>query len=128
MTREEQLEIENEALRHKLELLTGGQAVQEYLRGTLNLSRQMSGILALLLKRPYAVAKSTIYTQVFERPDGSGPDEKIIDVQICKLRTRLATAGAPGNISCAYGTHAYGLSPDLRAWLQALVQPMEMAA
>lgn len=128
MTRVEQLEIENEALRQKLEQLTGGQIIKEYLRSTLNLSNQMGGMLALLLKRPYPVAKSTIYTQVFERPDGSGPDELIVNVQMCKLRDRLAQSGAPGGISCAYGTGSYALSPDLRAWLQALVQPMEMAA
>ncbi|WP_374387149.1 hypothetical protein [Brevundimonas sp.] len=127
MNRVEQLEIENEVLRQKLNQLTGGVEL-EILRGTLGLSGQMAGVLALLLKRPYPVNRDTIYQQVFERPDGSGPIIKTIAVQICKLRARLATAGAPGNIVCAYGTESYALTPDLRAWLKAIVQPMEMAA
>ncbi|WP_292229367.1 hypothetical protein [Brevundimonas sp.] len=121
MTREERLENENQTLRDKLAQFTGTVAERDRLRGALNLSEQMAGILTLLFKRPYAVPKDTIYTQVFERPDGSGPTPKIVHVQICKLRGRLAMSRMPGDITCAYGTSAYSLTPDLRERLSAIV-------
>ena len=128
MTREEQLEIENQILRDRLALFTGDTVLRDALRGCLNLSRQQGGILTLLFKRAYAVPMPTIYQQVFERPDGSGPGEKIVMVQVSKLRQKLATAGAPGTVHCVFGTNAYSLTPDLRAWLQGVVQPMGVAA
>jgi len=128
VTREEQLEIENQILRDRLALFTGDTALRDALRGCLNLSGQQAGILTLLFKRPYAVPAPTIYQRVFERPDGSGPDIKIVPVQMSNLRTKLATAGAPGNVHCTFGTNAYSLTADLRAWLQGIVQPMGVAA
>ena len=54
--------------------------------------------------------KEAIYTAVFEPLDRDGPDPKIVDVQVCKLRTLLATVGAGGIVRTEWGK---GYSLDL---------------
>lgn len=59
--------------------------------------------LLFIVKRGEAMArKMSIYTAVFERPDGT-PEPKIVDVIVCKVRRKLAGIGGDGLIATVWG-------------------------
>lgn len=50
-------------------------------------------ILAMLLKRDF-VARDGLYTVLYgARPDGDMPDERVLDTQVCRLRSQLQPHG-----------------------------------
>jgi DNA-binding response OmpR family regulator len=66
--------------------------------------------LLFVVKRGEAMArKMSIYTAVFERPDGT-PEPKIVDVIVCKVRRKLAGVGGDGLIATVWG-QGYRLDP-----------------
>lgn len=73
----------------------GGRAV--------NLTGREFAVLEILaMRRNRAVRKEAIITGIYAL-EGDEPDSKIIDVFICKVRRKLAKAGAPNLISTIWG-------------------------
>jgi DNA-binding winged helix-turn-helix (wHTH) protein len=61
---------------------------------TVKLTRKQFGLAQFLINTyPQVSKKDSIYDQVFMRPDGSGPDMKIVDVLVCQIRPLLAEVG-----------------------------------
>ena len=68
-----------------------------------NLTGKEFAVLELLtLRRRQVVRKDAMLSQLYSI-DEAEPDQKIIDVFICKLRKKLAAAGAAGLISTVWG-------------------------
>ncbi len=68
-----------------------------------NLTGKEFAVLELLtLRRRQVVRKDAMLSQLYSI-DETEPDQKIIDVFICKLRKKLAAAGAAGLISTVWG-------------------------
>lgn len=86
----EEIEAENEMLRAKVQLLeqelTGGFVAPIEWRLTV----QESKVMGVLLSRELAT-KSSIMTALYvDRHDGEVSEAKIVDVFICKIRSKLA--------------------------------------
>lgn len=94
----------------------GARVVEHGLR-CVGLTEQQFRILALLVKRGSA-RKVAIYEQVFVRLDGDGPDPKIVDVQVCKLRRALRKIGAEGVVRTVWG-RGYAFDPDNESYPQS---------
>jgi two-component system, cell cycle response regulator CtrA len=70
---------------------------------SLNLTGKEFAVLELLtLRRRSVVRKDAMLSQLYSI-DEAEPDQKIIDVFICKLRKKLAAVGAPHLISTVWG-------------------------
>lgn len=115
-------------LKERLGRLTGSPDQHEALRIEFGLSPKQAGTLALMLNTGRPISTETIYANVFEHHDGGGPDTPIVRVCVSQLRRKLESFKAPPGISSAYGTGCYQMTPDLRAWVQARLQPREIAA
>ena len=109
-------------LQSRLEQLTGTPELRDRVRQTFKLSPKQAAIITLLLKTRRPVTAEMVYANVFEHPNGDGPEQKIIAVTVCQLRSRLRALDAPGGISSSYGTGAYTITDDLRAWLNARLE------
>lgn len=59
--------------------------------------------LLLMLAKRGSARREALYEQVFQGLDEDGPEPKIIDVQICKLRQSLASIGAGGIVKTIWG-------------------------
>ena len=64
--------------------------------------REFAVLEILALRRNRAVRKEAIVSGIYAL-EGDEPDSKIIDVFICKVRRKLAKAGAPNLISTVWG-------------------------
>jgi DNA-binding response OmpR family regulator len=121
----EQLEAEVARLRALVgELTASDRGVQ--LRGVLRLSPQEARLLALIEAKGKA-SRDAIYGAIFEDIHGDGPELKIVDVIICKLRRKLREQNATGSIQTVWGW-GYELSPELGAWLADLTAPRQALA
>lgn len=56
----------------------------------------------LILNKDRAVRKDALYSNCYADPD-IGPEPKIIDVWVCKIRSKLSAAGADGHLSTVWG-------------------------
>lgn len=75
----------------------------DYAGQSLRLTPQEFETLRFIAKKRGAIArKFSIYTAVFERPDGE-PESKIVDVVVCKVRAKLAKIGAGDAIKTVWG-------------------------
>lgn len=115
----EDLQDEVTVLRERLADLTSVN-LSDRLRMLLGLTPQEGRVLAFLHGRPEA-RKEVIYTACFERDNGDGPDIKILDVVVCRIRAKLAPIGLPGGIDTQWGI-GYSMSPLMRAWLDARLE------
>jgi hypothetical protein len=113
----ESLRAEVEYLRERLNGVTGTVEAHDQLRHAFGISPKQARTLALLMRATRPVTTTAIYLNVFERDCGDGPDLASVKVCLSQLRRRLAAFNAPGRISNAYGTGAYTMSPELRAWV-----------
>lgn len=89
---------EIERLRDRVEelerVLGADRALSSRLRDVFGLEPGLAPILGMLMKRAF-VSHSSLYTVLYAgRPDCDWPDEKVMDVQICKLRRKLKKIGA----------------------------------
>jgi len=126
--REEELQAENAYLKEQVEQLTNVAAVPA-LRAAFRIEPQEAKLLLVLTRRAnFVVSKDSVYRAVFERENGDGPTNKIMDVVLCGLRKRLVQAGAPGKI-VTVRAEGWRSTPDLTAWVRAIINPeREMAA
>jgi two-component system cell cycle response regulator CtrA len=56
----------------------------------------------LTLRQGRVLSKSVLLERIYDNADC--PDDKVMDVMICRLRKKLVAAGAPGLISTAWGS------------------------
>lgn len=116
-------------LKGMLAELRGGIDQHTQLRHAFGLSPKQAQALALLLNTTRPLSLETVYANVYEHPNGGGPDFPIVKVAMSQLRLKMGDRGAPsGGIAAAYGTGCYSLTPELRAWIQQRLAPMQVAA
>ena len=88
---------ETERLRDRVEelerVLGVDMSLTERLRDVFDLEPGLTPILGMLMKRAF-VSHSSLYTVLYAgRPECDWPNEKVMDVQICKLRRKLRKHG-----------------------------------
>jgi len=111
---QQNLEEENELLRQQLETLTGSPKELGVLmaRGY-GMTYRLATMLYILVKRAPAVVSSSAFHSVIygSRADG-GPDPKIFNIHIARLRGVLRRAGLMGKIDTIWNA-GYRASPEL---------------
>lgn len=120
-SREEELENEVELLKQQLSALTGSSQELGVLMAIKHgMTHRLATILYILVKRsPAVITRTTFHTIFFgDRSDG-GPEPKIFDVHISRLRGILKRVGCPGKIETVWNA-GYRASPELAAWVKAL--------
>lgn len=121
----EALQVENEALRAKLQAWEGSRQVSG-LRVGLRLSRSEALLLSLLMTKRRA-SRNHIYAAVFEKLNGDGPGLKIIDVFVCKVRAKLRAAGLAPVIRPIWG-EGYEITPETVSAIEQRLAPQAVAA
>lgn len=119
--KEQQLEEENELLRQQVEALAGSDAELGVLMSLrYGMTQTMAQMLSILAKRaPAAVTRQTFHTLIYgDRSDG-GPEPKIFDVRISRLRSILKELGCKGKIDTVVCV-GYRANPDLVKWVRDL--------
>jgi DNA-binding response OmpR family regulator len=117
----EQLETENAYLKDQLADLRGD-AFQAGIRMVIGATGQQADLAAVLYRNVGKVVRKTaLWDQVFAYRNGDGPEMRIVDVQVCKLRQKLKALGAPpGVIETIWGV-GYTLTDKGAAWLTARI-------
>lgn len=124
-TREQQLEDQVELLRQQVQALTGSDQELGVLMALRHgITHRMAIILQVLVRRaPAVVPRTTFHTLVYgDRSDG-GPEPKIFDVHISRLRKflRRPKVGCPLNAKIDTVWNAgYRASPELVTWVKSL--------
>lgn len=116
-----QLEEENELLRQQLTALTGcSQELGVLMALKHGMTHRMATILYILVKRyPAVITRDAFHTIVYgDRTDG-GPEPKIFDVHICRLRQLFRRLKFPGKIETIWNA-GYRASPELVEHIQKL--------
>ena len=120
-SREQQLEEENELLRRQLSELTGTSRELGALMALRHgMTQTLATMLYILVKRaPAVISRSTFHSIMYgDRSDG-GPEPKIFDVRVSRLRAILRELGCKGKIETVW--HAgYRANPELVKWVRAL--------
>ena len=95
-------------------------------RRAFGLTRDQARILGLLFKRNATVTRGSIYTVLYgSRPDCDQPEDKIIDVQICKMRKQLRAVGVEIKVDWGFGYRMPQADKQkLRAYLGKLPDDM----
>lgn len=123
----EQLRVENAYLKEQVEELTGVAAVPA-ICARLGLSHQQARMLLVLTRRANMLTtKAAVYRAVFEHENGDGPADKIMDIVLCRVRQVLRKMEAPGRIETVWG-HGWKATPELTAWVRAIVNPAQDVA
>lgn len=122
--REDELQAQVDYLKELVDELTRVTAVPA-LQGALGITNKQARLLLVLTKRAnFAVSKETVYRAVFEHENGDGPENKIMDVVLCRLRTALRDANAPGEIVTIRAA-GWKSTPDLTAWVRSITNPSD---
>lgn len=113
--RAEALEQENEMLRERIGEFEALLKVEWQPPLELALTPSEVQILRLLVAREDIVTRQQIMTFFYAlRPDVEQPEEKIVDVYVCKVRAKLRPFGL--NVETVWG-RGYRLSPETRKTL-----------
>ena len=124
-SREQELEDEVILLKQQLEAMTGSDQELGVLMALRHgMTHRMALILQILVKRsPAVVSRTTFHTLVYgDRPDG-GPEPKIFDVHISRLRKFLRRTKVQCPASAKIDTiwnAGYRANPELVAWVKSL--------
>ncbi len=119
--REQALEDEIQLLRQQVAALTGSSQELGVLMGIKHgMSHRMALMLFVLVKRaPAVVSKTAFHTVIYgDRSDG-GPEPKIFNVHISRLRALLKRVGCPGKIETVWNA-GFRASPELSKWVRDL--------
>lgn len=94
---------ERETLMDRIDMLEGELGITADLPPILGFTRNMGRLLNMLLKREVVTREGAVLAIYSGMPNtwDKEPDPKIIDVFICKLRTRLKKYGI--KVSCKWG-------------------------
>lgn len=104
------------------EILGQDQSLTGRLRDAYQLEPIHAQILGMLYKRDF-VTRDGLYTVLYEgRPESEWPEEKILDVQMCKLRKHLKKRGEKIIIATKWG-QGWVLSQDSRSAIKAKLGP-----
>lgn len=117
----EQLEEQVELLRQQLGALMGSnQEIGVLLSLRHGMTQRLAIILSLLVNRsPAALSRDTLHRIFFgDRSDG-GPDPRIFNVHMTRLRQALKRIGAQGKIETIWNA-GFVASPELVKWVRDL--------
>lgn len=117
----EQLEEQVELLRQQLGALMGSnQEIGVLLSLRHGMTQRLAIILSLLVNRsPAALSRDTLHRIFFgDRSDG-GPDPRIFNVHMTRLRQALKRIGAKGKIDTIWNA-GFVASPELVKWVRDL--------
>jgi len=120
-TREQELEDEIEIMRQQIEALTGTSKELGVLMALRHgMTRRLATMLFVLVNRAPALVSRQAFHTVFygDRADG-GPDPKIFNVHISRLRDLLMRVGCSGKIDTVWNA-GYRANPDLVKWVRDL--------
>lgn len=118
--REQELEDEIELLKQQLAALTGSSQELGVLMAIKHgMTHRLASMLFILVKRaPAVVSRQAFHTVIYgDRADG-GPEPKIFDVHISRLRALLKRIGCPGKIETIWNA-GWKASPALAAWVRS---------
>lgn len=122
-SRERELEDQVEILKQQVKDLAGSdQELGVLLSLKKGMTHRMAVVLQILVNRaPAVVSRSTFHTVIYgDRSDG-GPEPKIFDVHIGRLRKFLKRIKAPDGAKIETVWNAgYRASPELVAWAKKL--------
>lgn len=115
----EQLEDEVTLLREQIRAVTGESRELGVLMAQ-GMTQRQATILFILLKRaPAVVSRQTLHILLYgDRTDG-GPEPKIFDVQVSRIRYVLRREGCSGKIETVWNA-GYRASPKLVRWADEL--------
>eukprot|EP01037_Dinobryon_pediforme_P012524 gene12524-12613_t len=88
--------------------------------------REFNLLEILVLRGERVITKAALFDRLYGMEDG--PDEKALDVVVCRLRKKLAGAGAPNLIGTAWGTGYRLCDPNPLASRIALAALVSAAA
>lgn len=117
-TRIQELEDEVELLTQQLSALAGSsQELGVLMSLRFGMTHRLAIILHILVRRaPAVISRDTFHTLIYgDRSDG-GPEPKIFDVHISRLRGVLGRLKAPGKIDTIWNA-GYRASPELVKWI-----------
>lgn len=120
-SREQELEDQVELLSQKLTALVGSDKQLGVLMALRHgMTHRLAVILSILVRRaPAVVSRATFHSVVYgDRSDG-GPEPKIFDVHISRLRQILPRVYCSGKIDTVWNA-GYRANPDLVKWVQTL--------
>lgn len=122
-SRERQLEEENELLRQQLQATMGSDRELGALMALKHgMTLRTATMLHILVKRaPGVVSRQSFHTLIYgDRPDG-GPEPKIFDVHISRLRSILERIGCPreARIDTVWNA-GYRANPQLVTWIRGI--------
>ena len=117
----DELENELELLRQQVKALTGSsREIGALLSLKHGMTHRLAIILSILVTRsPALISRDTLHQLLFgDRIDG-GPDPRIFNVYITRLRDILKRVGAKGKIETVWNA-GFKASPELVAWVNKL--------
>ena len=121
LTREQELEDQVELLRQQLEAVTGtDQELGVLMALRHGMTHRMAMILHVLVRRAPAVVSRSAFHSLFysDRMDG-GPEPKIFDVHISRIRKFLKRVGCTGKVDTVWNA-GYRADPELVRWVKEL--------
>ena len=119
--REQELEDKIELLTQQLSAVTGSsQELGVLMAVGHGMTHRLALLLHILVRRaPAVISRSTFHSIIYgDRADG-GPEPKIFDVHISRLRALLKRVGSPGKIETVWNA-GYRASPRLVDWVKQL--------
>lgn len=117
------LEAENDELREKIRGYEEMLGFRVEIPKLFALTASEEKVLGFLMKREVATKEQILHTLYADRPD-DGPDMKIVDVFICKVRKKVLKFGI------AIETHwgkGYSLTPTSKAIIKQFLTPEPVA-
>lgn len=120
-TKEQLLEDRVELLSQQVSALVGSdQELGVLMAIGHGMTFKMASMLLILVKRaPAVISRSTFHTVLYgDRSDG-GPEPKIFDVRVSRLRSILREIRCPGKIDTVWNA-GYRASPELARWVRGL--------
>jgi DNA-binding response OmpR family regulator len=122
---------EIQALRDRIEQLEGVLGVDRStagrIRDALGVEPLHAQILGMLISRDF-VTRDGLYTVLYQgRPECEWPEDKILDVQICKLRAHLKRRDIDLPIQTKWG-EGWSMTREAKAWLRAIIAGHDKAA
>jgi DNA-binding response OmpR family regulator len=117
----EELEDENALLKQQLKAITGESQELGVLMAQ-GMTHTEASILYILVKRaPAVVSRASLHSIMYgDRSDG-GPEPKIFDVRVSRLRRILKREECKGKIDTVWNA-GYRANPELVRWVQKLYQ------
>lgn len=120
------LEDEVVILKQKIEALTTGsdQQVGALVGMGKGMNQRLAQILCIIVNRaPGIISRNTLHTLFYGDRDDGGPEPKIFDVHICRIRKWLKREGIEGRGSIdTIWKAGYRASPELVSWVSDIYE------